>query len=400
MTLGPQYQKGEVYITTLKESLDWTPWTRGIKSWAQTHHIWEYVNPEGTVVLEEPLRPSWEELLEKVGQRPHRGSFPNEENKYKAAREDFNEKLQDAKDLFRYKEKTFQDQLDRFKAREKAMMQIEEVIKKSISEGLQGETLIQLTPRDKIKELKQKVLPSAEEEKNLIDERYHQIINKKGTRDWKAWAEQLDQVILDSRDLAVSTINDTKIRQDFLKGTEEWDPSWPMTIRLLDALLERTGLPATPLRTLIADFKREVGFRKKGKPQKTPGVNNANNAPRSSDQRTRNGPEGSHKCPACKQHWVKKDEWWESCWTFRAMFQKDPPEGWIPRDHLKEAINQHLKENPLDKTKAMEWKPKAKDITVPQNNNNSSKQANTVSHVHSTNTVKTLSRTRQSMIQG
>ncbi|KAM4054360.1 hypothetical protein HRG_014872 [Hirsutella rhossiliensis] len=200
---------------------------------------------EGTVVLEEPLRPSWEELLEKVGQRPHRGSFPNEENKYKAAREDFNEKLQDAKDLFRYKEKTFQDQLDRFKAREKAMMQIEEVIKKSISEGLQGETLIQLTPRDKIKELKQKVLPSAEEEKNLIDERYHQIINKKGTRDWKAWAEQLDQVILDSRDLAVSTINDTKIRQDFLKGTEEWDPSWPMTIRLLDALLERTGLPAT-----------------------------------------------------------------------------------------------------------------------------------------------------------
>ncbi|KAM4060708.1 hypothetical protein HRG_001746 [Hirsutella rhossiliensis] len=170
MTLGPQYQKGEVYITTLKESLDWTPWIRGIKSWAQTHHIWEYVNPEGTVVLEEPLRPSWEELLEK--------------------------KLQDAKDLFRYKEKTFQDQLDRFKAREKAMMQIEEVIKKSISEGLQGETLIQLTPRDKIKELKQKVLPSAEEEKNLIDERYHQIINKKGTRDWKAWAEQLDQVIL------------------------------------------------------------------------------------------------------------------------------------------------------------------------------------------------------------
>ncbi|KAM4066139.1 hypothetical protein HRG_012057 [Hirsutella rhossiliensis] len=294
MTLGPQYQKGEVYITTLKESLDWTPWIRGIKSWAQTHHIWEYVNPEGTVVLEEPLRPSWEELLEKI----------------------------------------------------------EEVIKKSISEGLQGETLIQLTPRDKIKELKQKVLPSAEEEKNLIDERYHQIINKKGTRDWKAWAEQLDQVILDSRDLAVSTINDTKIRQDFLKGTEEWDPSWPMTIRLLDALLERTGLPATPLRTLIADFKREVGFRKKGNPQKPPGVNNANNAPRSSDQRTRNGPEGH-----------------------TSARHKDPPEGWIPRDHLKEAINQHLKENPLDKTKAMEWKPKAKDIT-------------------------TLSRTRPSMIQG
>lgn len=51
-------------------------------------------------------------------------------------------------------------------------MQIDKIINQSISEGLKRDTLIKTSPRGKIKELKQKVLPLIEQEKTLVDKRY------------------------------------------------------------------------------------------------------------------------------------------------------------------------------------------------------------------------------------
>ncbi|KAM4056444.1 hypothetical protein HRG_003341 [Hirsutella rhossiliensis] len=222
----PSTQTGrEVYITKLKESLDWTPWIRGIKSLAKTHEIWDYIDPDRTLVLTEPVDLSWSGTVAALGPKPMRTAFPDNEAGFARAKEDYNERLQEAKEEFRHQEKINLKEYDRYKAKKKAIMQIEEVIKNSISEGLQGETLIQQSARDKIKEQA--------------------------------------EVIMDSRDLGVSTINNTRIRQDFLKSIEEWDIAWAAMVRAIDLLLQRSGQPETEIRIVVADFKREVGIRKK-----------------------------------------------------------------------------------------------------------------------------------------
>ncbi|EQK99776.1 hypothetical protein G6O67_000210 [Ophiocordyceps sinensis] len=88
---------------------------------------------------------------------PAEKNFP-EEHGYEAARDDFNDRLQDAKFLFLDRQETYQYQLDCFMAREEVMIQIGELIQTSICKGLQGETLLQPTPRDKIKVLKERLL--------------------------------------------------------------------------------------------------------------------------------------------------------------------------------------------------------------------------------------------------
>ncbi|KAM4057711.1 hypothetical protein HRG_014465 [Hirsutella rhossiliensis] len=282
---------GDDYIVRLKESLDWTPWIRGIKSWAQTHEIWEYADPDGIKELEQPQWPDWEQFIVNLGGRPSQREDETEAA-FLARRTGYNERYQDAKDSFRNLEKRFQLQFDRYKVQQKALIALEELIKKTISEGLQGTTLIHNSPREKIRELKKQALPSGAEEKKLIYERYTTSVNKRGTRDWKAWAEQLDQIIMDSRDLKVDTLNDVRIRQDFLTAADEWDLHWSTTMRALDLYDERHGKDQLPLRNLIANFKQEYTHRKKSQPPVKRG--SANQISGKSDTQA--------KCAGYKQH--------------------------------------------------------------------------------------------------
>ncbi|KAM4066203.1 hypothetical protein HRG_000342 [Hirsutella rhossiliensis] len=101
MTLPAQGK--EVYITKLKESLDWTPWIRGIKSLAVTHEVWDYVDPDGTSVLKEPADLSWSDAVESIGPKPLRAAFENEA-RFREAKEDYVESLQEAREEFRHQE--------------------------------------------------------------------------------------------------------------------------------------------------------------------------------------------------------------------------------------------------------------------------------------------------------
>lgn len=245
------------HVPILKESVEWTGWLREIKSLARTHRVWEYIDPEGNAELLKPTSPKWSEISEILEDRPLRTAFDSDSD-FEAARWDHEGRLTDAKCKYSFENKTFELKNNKYNDLEEAMERIQDIITNSISAELRRN--IQGSPRDTIIKLKQDLLPFEFDEQILIEERYQQLVSQRGRRDWKAWAEKLELVLLDSRELKVSPISDWKARGDLLNSIDEWDVGWSTWIRLNDRFNE-----PPPLKDIIAEFQREVKHRKKAR---------------------------------------------------------------------------------------------------------------------------------------
>lgn len=169
--------------------------------------------------------------------------------------------------------------------------------------------------------------------------------------------------------MKVTSLEEADFRNDFLDAVRSVETFWGPARRDVDVALEDMRDPPK-FEVLLRQFKRHAE-----EIRKPPRGAHANNlaAPAGNNQAAPVGnkpedkdhdkPAGNfvrkRRCPGCKgMHAMKPSTWWENCWTFHKLYNKNPPEGWEARDNHKRNIDEWFKNNPELGRRTKAWMPK------------------------------------------
>ncbi|EED21271.1 hypothetical protein TSTA_085020 [Talaromyces stipitatus ATCC 10500] len=245
----------------LKSSNEWRRWLEQLRTKATKERVWDYVNPsplrthEVEPAPEKPVKPPFPDSI-----MPNQNEDPEVE---KLALMRFQMELQ----LYEQHYQRYKDEKARYEKHQERLDAVRSYIFDTVELGHHPRIRMKQTVLEMTQELREEFALQPEQEHELINERYRDLLTPKRGMKPKDWISKWENLLLDMQLTDFNEIPEKRMSRDFIRSSAFIAPkfaeSWTTTLIELDTGLEvlhrKIGLDSVPgIRDMIKIFEQWV----------------------------------------------------------------------------------------------------------------------------------------------